>query len=54
MDKLIANKYDTTVHLDNDLLLVTRGKTKEFDEITIEDQGEKWSKNVMEAIDKIE
>jgi hypothetical protein len=54
MDKLIANKYDTTVHLDNDLLLVTRGKTKEFDEIAIEDQGEKWSKNVMEAIDTIE
>ncbi len=54
MDKLIANKYGATVHLDNDLLLVTRGKTKEFDEITIEDQGEKWSSLVMDAIDSIE
>ncbi len=54
MEKLIAGKYETTVHLDNDLILITKSKSKDFTEIPIEEEGEAWSKTVMNAMDSYE
>ncbi len=55
MKQLIANKYDVTVHIDNDLILVTRGKDADFEEHEITASEEEWGKKaiaIMEDIDK--
>ncbi len=48
MKKLIANKYGQTVHIDNDMVLVTHSQSKDFEEIPIEAIGADWSKEIME------
>ena len=48
MAKLIANKYGQTVHIDNDMVLVTHGGSGDFDEIAIEATGSDWSKEIIE------
>ena len=48
MAKLIANKYGQTVHIDNDMVLVTHSGSGDFDEIAIEATGSDWSKEIIE------
>lgn len=54
MEKLISNKYSMTIHIDNDMVIETHGKTKEFNEYEINSSGEDWSKNTIAIIEEIE
>ena len=53
MEKLIANKYAVTLHVDNDMILRTQKNTGDFQEIPL-DPGENWSKEAIAAIGEIE
>ncbi|WP_034450303.1 ParB N-terminal domain-containing protein [Butyrivibrio sp. AE2032] len=54
MEKLIANKYAKTLHIDNDLILVTRGKTGEFEEYEINSSEEEWARKAITVIEEME
>ena len=54
MEKLIANKYKKTLHIDNDLILVTRGKAGDFDEMQINSSEEDWAKKTISIIEEME
>lgn len=54
MEKLIANKYKKTLHIDNDLILVTRGRTGDFEELEIGSPEEDWAKKAISVIEEIE
>ena len=48
MAALFANKYGQTVHIDNDMVLVTQSNSKDFEEVPIEATGSDWSKEIIE------
>ncbi len=54
MEKLIANKYKKTLHIDNDLILVTRGKAGDFEELEIGSSEEDWAKKAISVIEEME
>ena len=54
MEKLISNKYSMTLHIDNDMVIETHRKTKEFNEYKINSSEEDWSKNTIAIIEEIE
>ncbi|MBP5282374.1 MAG: ParB-like nuclease domain-containing protein [Lachnospiraceae bacterium] len=53
VEKLMANKYAVTLHLDNDMILRTQKKTGTFQEFPL-DPGENWSKEAIAAIGELE
>ena len=54
MEKLIFNKYSTTLHIDNDLVIETHCNTKEFEEYEINSSEEDWSRKVIAIVEEIE
>lgn len=54
LESLIANTYQHTVHIDNDMLLRISSRTKEVEEHDITGAPEDWSRQVMEIMEKIE
>lgn len=54
MKELINNKYKMTLHIDNETILETHSKSKEFKEYEILSSEEEWSKRVIEKIEEIE
>jgi len=53
MKELINNKYQMTLHIDNDAILETH-TTKEFEEYAIDATGEEWSKKAIAIVEEIE
>jgi len=53
MKELINNKYQMTLHIDNDAILETHA-TKEFEEYAIDATGEEWSKKAIAIVEEIE
>ncbi len=51
LEKLAGGKYKETIHIDNDLILVTSSVSKDFREIDIDSDPENWSKNVLKALE---
>lgn len=49
-ENLIADKYDVTLHIDNDMLLKTSRKTGEFQEFPLSGNSEGWSREIMDII----
>lgn len=54
MRELINNKYSMTLHIDNETILQTHNKTKDFEEFEIQASEEEWSKKAIEIIEEIE
>lgn len=54
MERLISNKYSMTLHIDNDMVIETHRKTKEFNEYEINSSEEDWSKKTIAIIEEIE
>lgn len=54
IDKLIADKYHTTIHVDRSLVLITNTGSKDFEEKEIGSDNANWSLKVMMIIDEIE
>lgn len=49
-EKLIEAKYKETLHIDNNMVLRTFSKSKEFEEYTLKSDANGWSKEVMDII----
>ena len=54
IEKLITNKYEYTVHVDNELVLQIFSGTKDFNEFPLSGDASKWSQEVMDAIAAVE
>lgn len=54
MEKLIANKYSQTIHIDNDAMVVSHGAGGDFEDYTIEGPESEWSKKVLNILQNIE
>ena len=54
MRELINNKYQMTLHIDNETILETHNNTKEFEEHAIVSSEEDWSKTAIAIIEEIE
>ncbi len=54
LEKLITNKYSSTVHIDNDMVLLIDRETKEFREFLLSGEDAAWSQEIMDAIARIE
>lgn len=54
MKELINNKYEMTLHIDNDTILETHGKDKDFAEYEINVPEEEWSKRAIAIVEEIE
>lgn len=52
--ELINNKYDTTLHIDNDAIVETHGKTGDFREYEINVPEADWAKKAIAIIEEIE
>ena len=54
INELIANKYKTTVHIDNNSIVITKGKESQFEEFEIRDADELWSKDLIQVFERID
>ena len=54
MEQMIANKYSETLHIDNDMILLTRKNSGSFEEYEIKSEPAEWSKTAMSIIGEIE
>ena len=54
MRELINNKYQMTLHIDNETILETHNNTKEFEEHAITSSEEDWSKTAIAIVEEIE
>lgn len=54
MEQLIANKYQETLHIDNDLILLTHKETDDFQEYELNANAEDWSRKAITIIGEIE
>lgn len=52
VERIIANKYAYTIHVDNNSLIRINSKTKEFEDFEI--NPDSWSREVIEKIEEIE
>ena len=50
IEKMITAKYNTTIHIDNDLVLRTFRDSKQFEEYRVTASDEGWSRAVLEII----
>ena len=54
LEKLITHKYSSTVHIDNDMVLLIDRETKEFREFPLSGEDAAWSQEIMGVIGQIE
>lgn len=54
MKELINNKYQMTLHIDNESILETHNSTKDFEEYEIKASEEEWSKKAIAIVEEIE
>ena len=54
MEQLIANKYATTIHIDNDLLLHTVKGKGNFEEYPITVSADAWAKEIIRIMGELE
>lgn len=47
VENMIADKYDVTIHIDNNMLLKTYRQTGEFEEYPLTGSGKDWSREIM-------
>ena len=53
-EKLFANQYSETLHIDRDAILRTKRKSNQFEEYPVEAQPSEWSHTVMTIIEGLE
>ena len=54
LEKMITEKYDKTLHIDNDMILLTRKNGGGFEEYELNAEPGEWSRRVVEIIGEIE
>ena len=51
VEKLVANKYPITVHIDRDTVLRVDGRTKAYEEFPLSGNDADWSRQIMEIVE---
>ena len=51
---MFAEKYKFTLHVDNESVLLTRGRKRAYEEFAIDGTPAEWSGRVMDVVDKVE
>ena len=51
-EKLIRNKYDRTIHIDNDLMVITFGRAGEFIEVPLDASPKEWARQIINALER--
>ena len=54
LEKMIWNKYDATLHIDQKMVLLTRKNGGGFEEYELDATPQDWSKNVITVLEEIE
>ena len=54
MEKMISSKYAETVHIDNNMIIVTRGRAGDFEEYELTGPEEEWAKNAITVLGEID
>lgn len=54
IEKMLANKYRETIHIDNELLLLTHKNSEEFKEFPLNSDAAEWSKSIIDIIEGLE
>lgn len=54
IEKLIQSQYRETLHIDNDMVLQIFNDTKEHREFPVSGAPDTWSREIIEALDKLE
>lgn len=52
VEEMISDRYKTTLHIDREMLLITHGKSNDFNEIEINCEPQAWAGAVIDAIDR--
>ena len=52
VEKLITSKYNETLHADNNLVLVTHSRSKDFEEAQIDCIPSEWTREVIAAVER--
>lgn len=52
-EKLLEARYETTLHIDNEMVLRTHRDSKEFEEYKLGGAPENWSREVIDAVGKM-
>ena len=53
LEKLCSSKYESTVHVDNETVILTRHGIQDYEEYPLSNDSEHWSRNVMDVFDRI-
>ena len=54
IEKMITDKYTSTIHIDNDSVLQISSATRKYQDFALPGDFSEWSKHVMDAVDAIE
>lgn len=52
-ENLFSGKYNTTLHIDNDMMLVTHSGSSDFEEIDLNCAPENWSREAINAVEQL-
>ena len=53
LEKLVAGKYASTIHIDNEMILRTTSGSQDFDEFRLSGSSETWSREVLDALEEM-
>ncbi len=53
IDRMIADKYRFTLHVDSNTVLKINNRTKDFEEFTIDKDNDNWSQGVMNIVGEL-
>ncbi|MBR4394285.1 MAG: ParB N-terminal domain-containing protein [Oscillospiraceae bacterium] len=54
LEKLIQGKYRCTLHIDNDMILLTRRDTREHREFPLSGAPDTWSREIIDVLEKLD
>ena len=54
LEKMINSKYESTIHIDNDMVLQTVSKTRQLREFALSGDPAQWSADVMRVVEELE
>ncbi|MCR5301964.1 MAG: ParB/Srx family N-terminal domain-containing protein [Lachnospiraceae bacterium] len=51
VENLITGKYKETIHIDNDMVLITHSQSKDFEDVHIDCESGQWASSIIEAVE---
>lgn len=51
IENLVSNKYNVTIHIDRDMMIMSDSRTKDFSEYSLSGESLEWSKEIMKVME---